>query len=82
MADDSESEEEEDDSSDNDSDDSEDEEDNRGSGMNRFGNAFQEVVRETGARVRMDSFEACVIEIKKEDLSGFLEKLSQKAVVG
>jgi cell division control protein 45 len=30
----------------------------------------------------MDSFEACVIEIKKEDLSGFLEKLSQKAVVG
>lgn len=54
----------------------------RGSGRNRFGNAFQEVVRETGARVRMDSFEACVIEIKKEDLSGFLERLSMKAVVG
>ncbi|EUC40238.1 hypothetical protein COCMIDRAFT_109332 [Bipolaris oryzae ATCC 44560] len=66
-------------SSDNDS---EDEEDERKGGKNRFGNAFQEVVRETGARVRMDSFEACVIEIKKEDLSGFLEKLSQKAVVG
>ncbi|EMD93270.1 hypothetical protein COCHEDRAFT_1170756 [Bipolaris maydis C5] len=62
--------------------DSEDEEDERKGGKNRFGNAFQEVVRETGARVRMDSFEACVIEIKKEDLSGFLEKLSQKAVVG
>lgn len=54
----------------------------RGSGRNRFGNAFQEVVRETGARVRMDSFEACVIEIRKEDLSGFLERLSMKAVVG
>lgn len=49
---------------------------------NRFGNAFQEVVSETGARVRMDSFEACVIEIRKEDLSGFLERLSMKAVVG
>jgi len=82
VADDSESEAEESDSSDNDSEDSEDEDEERESGRNRFGNAFQEVVRETGARVRMDSFEACVIEIKKEDLSGFLEKLSQKAVVG
>ncbi|KAF2449531.1 CDC45-like protein [Karstenula rhodostoma CBS 690.94] len=62
--------------------DSEDEGDVSKSGRNRFGNAFQEVVRETGARVRMDSFEACVIEIKKEDLSGFLERLSMKAVVG
>ncbi|KAJ4360549.1 DNA replication initiation factor cdc45 [Didymosphaeria variabile] len=59
---------------------SEDEEEIGKSGRNRFGNAFQEVVRETGARVRMDSFEACVIEIKKEDLSGFLERLSMKAV--
>ncbi|KAI4954854.1 hypothetical protein J4E86_006164 [Alternaria arbusti] len=82
VADESESEAEESDSSYNDSEDSEDEDEERGSGRNRFGNAFQEVVRETGARVRMDSFEACVIEIKKEDLSGFLEKLSQKAVVG
>lgn len=82
VADDTKSEAEESDSSDNDSEDSEDEDEERGSGRNRFGNAFQEVVRETGARVRMDSFEACVIEIKKEDLSGFLEKLSQKAVVG
>lgn len=60
----------------------EEEEQAKGFGRNRFGIAFQEVVRETGARVRMDSFEACVIEIKKEDLSGFLEKLSMKAVVG
>lgn len=63
-------------------DESDEEEDMGKSGRNRFGNAFHEVVRETGARVRMDSFEACVIEIKKEDLSGFLERLSMKAVVG
>lgn len=64
-------------------DESDDEDDQgKGHGRNRFGNAFQEVVRETGARVRMDSFEACVIEIKKDDLGGFLERLSMKAVVG
>jgi len=54
----------------------------RGYGRNRFGNAFQEVVDETNARVRIDSFEHCVVEVKKEDLSGFLESLSMKAVVG
>jgi cell division control protein 45 len=69
--------------SEDDDDASDDEDDSsRGFGRNRFGHAFQEVVRETGARVRMDSFEACVIEITKEDLSGFLERLSMKAVVG
>jgi cell division control protein 45 len=70
--------------SESESDDSDDDEDATKAkyGRNRFGNAFQEVVRETGARVRMDSFEACVIEIRKEDLSGFLERLSMKAVVG
>lgn len=51
-------------------------------GKNRFGNAFQEVVDETNARVRIDSFEHCVVEVKREDLSGFLESLSMKAVVG
>ena len=54
----------------------------RGYGRNRFGNAFHEVVDETNARVRIDSFEHCVVEVKKEDLSGFLESLSMKAVVG
>ncbi|KAF2657923.1 DNA replication initiation factor-like protein Cdc45 [Lophiostoma macrostomum CBS 122681] len=73
----------EDEDEDEDSDSEDEEEDqSRGFGKNRFGNAFQEVVRETEARVRMDSFEACVIEIRKEDLSGFLERLSMKAVVG
>jgi len=32
--------------------------------------------------VRQDSFEHSVVEVKKEDLSGFLESLSMKAVVG
>ena len=54
----------------------------RGYGLNRFGAAFQEVVEETGARVRIDSFEHCVVEVKKEDFSGFLETLSLKSVVG
>ncbi|KAL8933826.1 MAG: hypothetical protein Q9211_005560 [Gyalolechia sp. 1 TL-2023] len=68
---------------DDDSDDSDDDTiDERGYGRNRFGNAFQEVVDETNARVRIDSFESCVVEIKKEDLSGFLESLSMKAVIG
>lgn len=73
---------EEDDDEESESEDDDEEEQRKGFGRNRFGGAFQEVVRETGARVRMDSFEACVIEIKKEDLSGFLERLSMKAVVG
>lgn len=70
-----------------DSDQSSDEEDlakleEKGYGRNRFGNAFQEVVDETNTRVRIDSFEHSVVEVKKEDLSGFLESLSMKAVVG
>ncbi len=73
-----ESEEEEEDESDDDDDDDE----QPGYGRNRFGLAFQDVVDETNARVRVDSFESCVVEVKKEDLSGFLEALSMKAVVG
>ncbi|KLJ08110.1 cell division control protein 45 [Blastomyces silverae] len=49
---------------------------------NRFGIAFQEVVHETNARVRIDSFEHCVVEVQKEDLGGFLEALSFRSVVG
>ncbi|KAB5571950.1 CDC45 family [Coniochaeta sp. 2T2.1] len=54
----------------------------KGYGLNKFGVAFQDVVSETNARVRIDSFEHCVVEVKKEDLGGFLESLSMKAVVG
>jgi cell division control protein 45 len=60
----------------------EEEKKERGKGLNRFGIAFSEAVDETGARVRQDSFEHSVVEVKKEDLSGFLESLSMKAVVG
>ncbi|KLU81406.1 DNA replication initiation factor Cdc45 [Magnaporthiopsis poae ATCC 64411] len=72
------------DSEDDDSDDDDDDDTpkQRGHGFNRFGNAFQDVVGETNARVRIDSFEHCVVEVKKEDLGGFLESLSMKAVVG
>ncbi|RWA10754.1 hypothetical protein EKO27_g4329 [Xylaria grammica] len=72
--------------SDSDSDlDAEDEQEgrkDRGYGLNKFGSAFQDVVNETNARVRIDSFEHCVVEVRKEDLTGFLESLSMKAVVG
>jgi cell division control protein 45 len=54
----------------------------RGFGHNRFGIAFQEVVEETSARVKIDSFDHCVVEVQKEDLTGFLEGLSLKSVVG
>lgn len=54
----------------------------RGYGNNRFGIAFQEVVEETSARVKIDSFDHCVVEVQKEDLQGFLEGLSFKSVVG
>lgn len=49
---------------------------------NRFGVAFQEVVEEVGVTTRIDNFENCVIEVKKDDLQSFLEALSMKAVVG
>ncbi|KAJ6031814.1 hypothetical protein N7540_002546 [Penicillium herquei] len=64
---------------------SEDEEDHLGKKhllRNRFGIAFQEVVQETNARVRIDSFEHCVVEVAKDDLGGFLEALSFRSVVG
>ncbi|KAH0541473.1 hypothetical protein FGG08_004083 [Glutinoglossum americanum] len=54
----------------------------RGYGRNNFGNAFQEVADETNAQIRIDSFQHCVVEVRKEDLSGFLESLSLKTVIG
>lgn len=51
-------------------------------GLNRFGTAFQDVIAETSARVRIDSFEHAVVEVRKEDLEGFLESLASKNVIG
>lgn len=67
--------------SDDGSEDEDDGQDKKGHGRNNFGRAFQEVVSETSARVRIDSFENCVVEVRKEDLVGFLESLSGKPVV-
>lgn len=77
-----EEEDDEDDESSDDDDDDDDERAERGYNRNKFGNAFQEVVEETNARIRTDSFDHCVVEVKKEDLSQFLESLSMKVVVG
>ena len=77
-----EDEDEEEDEDDDSDDDSDDDDEGTSIGKNRFGLAFQKVIAETNARVRVDSFENCVVEVKKEDLSGFLEGLSMKAVVG
>ncbi|KAI1749928.1 CDC45-like protein [Xylaria castorea] len=68
--------------SDSDAEDDQEQRKDRGYGLNKFGSAFQDVVSETNARVRIDSFEHCVVEVRKEDLTGFLESLSMKAVVG
>jgi cell division control protein 45 len=83
-----EGEEESDDSSDDDDDDEDEDAElqakmqKRGYGRNRFGLAFQEVAEETNARVKIDTFDHSVIEVKKEDLPVLLEKLSLKSVVG
>ncbi|KAI2619997.1 CDC45-like protein [Hypoxylon sp. NC1633] len=70
------------DASDSDSEDEVEEQKDRSYGLNKFGSAFQDVISETSARVRIDSFEHCVVEVRKDDLGGFLEGLSQKTVVG
>lgn len=67
---------------DDDDDDEEDEEEERKRGRNKFGIAFQEVANTTQARIRIDAFEATVVEVRKEDLAGFLEGLSLKSVIG
>lgn len=65
-----------------DDEDEEDEEEERKRGRNKFGIAFQEVADTTQARIRIDAFEATVVEVRKEDLAGFLEGLSLKSVIG
>ncbi|CAI8502525.1 unnamed protein product [Hanseniaspora opuntiae] len=43
---------------------------------NKFGVAFRQVVADTNAGVRMESFDSTVIEIQKDDFLPFLETLS------
>ncbi|ODV63837.1 DNA replication initiation factor CDC45 [Ascoidea rubescens DSM 1968] len=44
--------------------------------LNTFSIAFQQVSEATGAKVRIDSFENSIIEIRKDDLTPFLERLT------
>ncbi|CAM9016514.1 unnamed protein product [Wickerhamomyces anomalus] len=49
--------------------------------LNTFSIAFQQVANNTGAKVRIDSFESSIIEIRKEDLAPFLERLTLSGLV-
>lgn len=44
--------------------------------LNTFSVAFQKVADSLGAKVRINSFEAAVIEVRKDDLAPFLERLT------
>lgn len=49
--------------------------------LNTFSVAFQQVANTSGAKVRIDSFDSSVIEIRKDDLSPFLEKLTLSGLI-
>ncbi|KAG7814116.1 hypothetical protein KL921_000390 [Ogataea angusta] len=49
--------------------------------LNTFSLAFQEIANSTGAKARIDSFESSMIEIRKDDLPMFLERLSLSGLV-
>lgn len=49
--------------------------------LNTFSVAFQKVAASSGAKVRIDSFDSSVIEIRKDDLSPFLEKLTLSGLI-
>ncbi|OAV96836.1 hypothetical protein, variant [Puccinia triticina 1-1 BBBD Race 1] len=42
---------------------------------NKFGAVFQEAAHISGARARHDRFEECIIEVRKDDLMNFVQKL-------
>jgi cell division control protein 45 len=48
---------------------------------NTFGLAFQNTAQRTNARVKHDSFDASVIEVKKEDLKTFIESLQSSVIL-
>ena len=49
--------------------------------LNTFSVAFRQLSETSGAKMRVDSFESSVIEIRKEDLSPFLEKLTLSGLI-
>ncbi len=49
--------------------------------LNTFSVAFQLVANSLGAKVRIDSFDSSVMEIRKDDLAPFLERLTLSGLV-
>ncbi|CCK71280.1 DNA replication initiation factor CDC45 KNAG_0G02220 [Huiozyma naganishii CBS 8797] len=49
--------------------------------LNNFSMAFQQITKQTGAHVKIDNFESSIIEIRREDLSPFLEKLTLSGLI-
>lgn len=49
--------------------------------LNTFSVAFQQLANTSGAKVRIDSFDSSVIEIRKDDLPPFLEKLTLSGMI-
>ncbi|KAH3677648.1 hypothetical protein WICMUC_001751 [Wickerhamomyces mucosus] len=49
--------------------------------LNTFSVAFQQVASSSGAKVRIDSFESTIMEIRKDDLAPFLEKLTLSGLI-
>lgn len=43
--------------------------------LSKFGAAFQEAAHVSGARARHDRFEECIVEVRKDDLMNFVQKL-------
>lgn len=49
--------------------------------LNTFSVAFQKVSSTSGAKVRINSFDSSIIEIRRDDLSPFLEKLTLSGLI-
>lgn len=49
--------------------------------LNTFSVAFQKVSASSGAKVRINSFDSSIIEIRRDDLSPFLEKLTLSGLI-
>ncbi|SJM84120.1 probable Cell division control protein 45 [Zygosaccharomyces bailii] len=49
--------------------------------LNNFSMAFQQIAAQTDARIKIDNFESSIIEIRREDLSPFLEKLTLSGLI-
>jgi cell division control protein 45 len=45
----------------------------------RFGLAFQQAAQESGAGAKHDMFDTSVVEVRLEDLQGFIEALHLRA---